>query len=143
MTIKILSLLLFIVFVILGSFHFYWLLGGTWGLEKVIPTKDNKISTIPIPKFATLIVALILILFGLVYIVKSGFINISFPKWIITYGYWFIPLLFILRAVGDFKYVGFFKKINHTEFAKADSKIFIPLCLLIGIIGVLIQLIDM
>jgi len=39
--------------------------------------------------------------------------------------------------------VGFFKKIKHTEFAKSDSKIFSPLCLSIGVIGVLIQFISM
>jgi hypothetical protein len=74
--------------------------------------------------------------------VKSGLINVQVPNFVTKYGYWIIPSIFILRAIGDFKYVGFFKKIKDTEFAKADSKWFIPLCLTIGIFGILIQLMN-
>ena len=138
----ILSIILLTIFTGLGLIHFYWLFGGKWGLEKVIPTKENQTSTLSIPKFATLIVALVLILFGLIYLVKSGLINLQIPNLVTKYGYWIIPSIFILRAIGDFKYVGFFKKIKDTEFAKADSKWFVPLCLTIGIFGILTQLIN-
>ncbi|WP_074407892.1 DUF3995 domain-containing protein [Aquimarina megaterium] len=137
----ILSIILCLIFVVLGGFHFYWLFGGVWGLRKVIPTKGNEKNTLAIPKFATLVVGLILVAFGLVYLIKSGLINIMISNGITIYGYWFIPSIFILRAIGEFKYVGFFKRIKNTEFSKADSKIFSPLCLVIGIIGILIQLI--
>jgi len=126
----------------LGGFHFYWLFGGIWGLSKVIPSKNNVAKTLSIPKFATLIVGLVLVLFGLLYFLKSGLINFQVPVLVTKYAYWFIPSVFILRAIGDFNYVGVFKKIKQTEFAKADSKIFSPLCLIIGISGVLIQLIN-
>jgi len=139
MILTILSLILFITFLVLGGFHFYWLFGGLWGLDKVIPSDAHQKVTLAIPKFATLVVALTLVLFGLMYLIKAGLYSIAFPHWLITYGYWFIPIVFILRAVGEFKYVGLFKKIKDTAFAKADSKVFTPLCLTIGIIGLLIQ----
>jgi len=142
MIITILSLILFSIFIALGGFHFYWLFGGVWGLKKVIPSKDNKASTLTIPKFATLLVGLVLVIFGLMYLMKSGLINVQNSYWVTNYGYWVIPSFFILRAIGDFNYVGFFKKVKNTEFAKADSKIFSPLCLIIGIIGLLIQFIS-
>lgn len=136
------SIILLAIFTSLGFIHFYWLFGGKWGLEKVIPTKDNQTSTLSIPKFATLIVALVLLLFGLIYLVKSGLTNVHIPNLVTKYGYWIIPSIFILRAIGDFKYVGFFKKIKNTKFAKADSKWFTPLCLTIGMFGILIQLMN-
>ncbi len=142
MIITILTLILFLIFIAFGGFHFYWFFGGVWGLEKVIPSKNNKVSTLTIPKFATLLVALVLIIFGLIYLLNSSFINVPIPNWVTNYGFWIIPFIFILRAIGDFNYVGFFKKIKHTEFAKSDSKLFSPLCLTIGIIGILIQLIS-
>ena len=142
MIITILSLILFLIFIVLGGFHFYWLFGGVWGLEQVIPTRVEKASSLSIPKLATLLVGLILMLFGLMYLIKSGLINVQVQNWITNYGFWVIPSIFILRAIGDFNYVGFFKKITNTEFAKADSKIFAPLCLIIGIIGILIQLMN-
>ena len=142
MIIIILSIILFLIFTVLGGFHFYWLFGGIWGLEKVIPSKGDKAISLSIPKLATLIVGLVLVLFGLFYLIKSGLVIVHIPNWVTNYGYWFVPSIFILRAIGEFKYIGFFKKIKNTEFAKADSKIFSPLCLIIGIIGILIQLMN-
>ena len=142
MIITVVSTILFIIFTSLSFIHFYWLFGGKWGLGKVIPTKDNQTDSLSIPKFATLIVALVLLLFGIIYLVKSRLINVPIPNLVTTYGYWIIPSIFILRAIGDFKYVGFFKKIKNTEFAKADSKWFAPLCFTIGLFGILLQLIN-
>ncbi len=140
MIITILSLILFLIFIALGGFHFYWLIGGVWGLEQAIPTKD-KANSLSIPKFATLLVGLALLSFGLIYLIKSDLIKGPIPNWVTNYGYWLIPLIFILRAIGEFNYIGFFKKIKNTEFSKADSKLFSPLCLAVGIIGIVIQLI--
>jgi hypothetical protein len=137
----ILSIILFVIFSALGLIHFYWLSGGKWGLEKALPTKKNGEKAIEPPKIATVIVGIGLISFGLIYLIKTGLFNFQVPNWIITYGSWIIPSIFILRAIGDFNYVGIFKKIKNTEFAKADSKWFIPLCLTIGILGILIQIV--
>ncbi|MGV6861347.1 MAG: DUF3995 domain-containing protein [Putridiphycobacter sp.] len=137
---SIISIILFTIFTTLSLLHFYWLFGGKWGLEKVIPTKENQTSALQIPQFATLVVAVVLQVFGLIYLIKVRPFDIKFPYLVIEYGYWIIPSIFILRTIGDFKYVGLFKKIRHTEFAKADSKWFIPLCLTIGFLGLLIAI---
>lgn len=142
MTITIFSIVLFLIFTLLSLIHFNWIFGGKWGLEKALPTNNKGEKALEPPKIATVIVGIGLISCGLFYLLKLGFINFQFPNWITTYGSWIIPSIFILRAIGDFKYVGFFKKINNTNFGKADSKIFSPLCLTIGIIGILIKLIE-
>jgi len=134
------SLILSLIFMILGGFHFYWIFGGIMGINKVIPSINNTTKKPTIPKLATLIVALVLTSFSLLYLLKSGLINFDISPRITTYSYTFIPLIFILRAIGEFKYLGFFKKIKNTEFAKADSKFFSPLCLGIGILGFLIEI---
>jgi hypothetical protein len=36
-----LSVFLFLIFAILSGFHFYWLMGGVWGLKSLIPKKEN------------------------------------------------------------------------------------------------------
>lgn len=140
--ITVLSIILFVIFSSLGFIHFYWLLGGKRGLEKALPTKEAGQKAMEPPKIATVIVGIGLISFGLIYLIKTGLINFQIPNWIVTYGSWTIPCIFILRAIGDFNYVGLFKKIKNTEFSKADSKWFIPLCLTIGILGILIQLMN-
>ena len=141
MIVTLLSVLLFIVFSILSGFHFYWLFGGTYGVSKVIPTKKGVVlNKQAIPPVATLVVALGLLSFGMIYALKTEWILVSIPAWMERGASWFIPSIFLLRAVGDFNYVGFFKKVKETEFAKADSKLFSPLCLGIGIVGFGIQL---
>lgn len=134
------SILLSVTFLFLGFIHFYWLFGGKKGLKVATPTKNDQTEVIPPPKLATLFVALILIFFGGLYLIKAGFIAIHFPSWLTQYGYWVIPSLFILRSIGEFHYVGFFKKIKHTHFAQADTQLFSPLCLIIGLMGICIQL---
>ncbi|WP_281635816.1 DUF3995 domain-containing protein [Flavobacterium marginilacus] len=46
-----------------------------------------------------------------------------------------------MRAIGDFNYVGFFKKIKLAKFGKNDTKYFSPLCLIIGILTLILELI--
>ena len=139
---SILSILLFAIFIVLGLIHFNWVFGGDWGFEKALPTKENGERVLNPKKIDSAIVGLGLTLFSLFYLLRSGFLNIDLPNWIITFGSWIIPSIFFLRAIGDLKYVGFFKKVKKTEFGKADLEIFSPLCLAIGIIGVIIQLMN-
>ena len=47
-------------------------------------------------------------------------------------------LVFLLRAIGDFKYVGIFKTIKHSTFAQNDSKWYSPLCLFLSFVYVLV-----
>jgi hypothetical protein len=37
------------------------------------------------------------------------------------------------RAVGEFKYVGFFKRVRGSKFARLDTLVYSPLCLLLAI----------
>ena len=45
--------------------------------------------------------------------------------------------LFFLRAIGEFRYVGFFKRVRDTAFAKADTRFYSPLCVFIAVLSLL------
>jgi len=139
MAVKILSITLFFIFTIISGFHFYWFFGGIWGLKKVIPTKNNRLTTLSVPKIATLLVSVMFVIVAIIYLLKSNILDIQYTNTAINYMFWIVPFVFILRAIGEFNYVGFFKKIKNTEFSKADSNLFSPLCLLIGVVGLYIQ----
>jgi len=134
------STILFLVFITLGGIHFNWLTGNEWGLEQSLPANENGKRLFTPGKFETALVGFGLVLFGLFYLLQTGFINFEIPDWIERYVKWIIPTIFLIRALGDFKYVGFFKKIKNTEFGKVDTKLFSPLCLLLGVLGFLIAL---
>jgi len=67
--------------------------------------------------------------------------EVEISRLITEYIGWIISSIFIIRAIGDFKYVGFFKKIKNTKFAEFDTKYFTFISLIIGLIGIIIELI--
>jgi len=136
----ILSVLLGLIFFILGGIHFNWVFGGEFGFAEALPTKENGERILNPRKFDSAIVGIGLSAFGFFYLLGPGIVDFDLPEWLVKYAGWIIPSIFILRAIGNFKYVGFFKKIKSTSFGKWDTKLFSPLCLIIAILAIIIQL---
>ena len=127
------------IFLVLSLLHVYWAFGGVYDLGGVIPTKSNESKVFKAPPFLTFLVAVFLFLVALVYADSAEVYKVSFlPEFLKEFGLIIFASIFIIRAIGDFKYVGFFKKIKGTQFAKNDSKYFSPLCVFLGIAGILI-----
>jgi hypothetical protein len=128
-----------IIFLTLSGIHIHWLFGGKWGIHNALPSDPNGGKLFSPGIFATGMVAIGLLGFGIFYILKTGIFSITFPDWIFQYTGWVIASIFIIRAIGDFKYAGFFKQIKETDFAKYDTKLYSPLCLVIGLIGIILE----
>ena len=136
-----LPIILSVIFFILGIIHLNWVFGGKFGFDQALPTKESGERVLNPKKYHSAIVGLGLIAFGLFYLIGSGLGDFNIPNWILKSGRWIIPIIFILRATGEFNYIGFFKKIKKTEFANWDTKLFSPLCLTIGLLGLIIALV--
>ncbi|PKB18249.1 DUF3995 domain-containing protein [Flavobacterium sp. 5] len=136
----IISAILFLIFAFLSAIHFYWGFGGRWGSQAVFPTKDDSIKLQMPGIIPTLIVAFGLLVICLFILQKGAILNFLIPTWLDKYGLWVIAGIFIVRAIGEFNYLGFFKKIKHTQFGKNDTKYYSPLCLIIGILAILMIL---
>jgi hypothetical protein len=141
MTFIISIVLVFILFA-LGGIHFYWAIGGKWAFDNSLPQKENGEKVLNPKAIDCLIVSLMLFAFGLLVLIKSKIILFNLPTWLNHYGLYILAFLFILRAIGDFKYVGFSKKIKQTPFGSLDTKIYSPLCLLIGILLLVLEIIS-
>ncbi|MDY8136127.1 DUF3995 domain-containing protein [Aquimarina sp. 2201CG5-10] len=133
------SILLSLILIVLGIIHFNWVIGGTFGFEASMPTKESGERALNPKNIDSAIVGTGLMTFGFFYLFQSGIINYNLPEWILKYGGWIIPVIFILRSIGEFKYVGFFKRIKQTNFGKLDTKFYSPLCLAIGVTGIIIE----
>lgn len=127
----IITLILFLVFVTISALHFYWGFGGKWGSNTVIPTNDEGLPLFIPRTISTLIIATGLLGFGMFYLVKYGLITTNLPEWLNKYGFLIIISIFILRGIGDFNFIGLFKKHKSSEFAINDTKYYTPLCLVI------------
>ncbi|MXO05797.1 DUF3995 domain-containing protein [Flavobacterium sp. HBTb2-11-1] len=137
---SIISLLLFLIFATISGIHFYWGFGGKWGSKEAVPTKDDETPLFTPGPISCFVVAVATLLFGVLYLIKFGFIQLSLPGWIYKYGFWLIISIFTLRAIGEFNYVGFFKKHKSSQFGVNDTKYYSPLCLLIGILTLVLEL---
>ncbi len=123
----------------LSGIHFYWASGGQWGLAGVLPT-DKKGKQMLNPKtIDSIIVATGLLGFTIYLLIYTELIDFYLPSWIFDYGIWFIIAIFLLRTIGDFRYIGFFKKVKGTDFARKDTIYYSPLCLWLGLSSLVLK----
>jgi len=144
MIILLLTIVLVLTLSFLSSLHVYWAFGGQWGLEGTIPEVWKKPTSLDMTKakgmqIATLIVATGLLMFAIVLATNQWAIEILPLKWSVI-GTRVIGAIFLLRAIGDFNVFGLFKKKSDTLFAKNDTRVFVPICLFLGIGSILISI---
>jgi hypothetical protein len=68
-----------------------------------------------------------------------GILAIGVPAWVSYGGVWCIAAVLLLRAMGDFRYAGLTKTIRNTSFARKDTRIYTPFCLVMAALCIVIQ----
>ncbi len=131
--IHVIASLLFSIFMILSGIHVYWAFGGKWGSSSVIPTTEDTVKIAMPGPFSTLFVTGGLSGFGFLILIRSGLLAIDLSAGLLKYGVWTVAAIFLIRALGDFRYVGFFKRHKKTLFGRNDTRYYSPLCLAIGL----------
>ena len=131
MLIKLITSLLIAFFSFNFFLHLYWAFGGQWAVKNVLPEWEGKrlIEMWPIP---TIIVAFGFLLPLALILQYDGLIQLNIEKSLIEKGFWLFFLVFMLRAIGDFRVCGLFKKELTTNFGKWDQKLFTPICIVIS-----------
>lgn len=138
--ITVLGLFASFTFFILAVIHFNWAFGGVWGFDNALPTNEDDKKVLNPRKIDSALIGIALTAFGIFYLANTDLISLKIPTWIKSSSSWIVPIVFLARAIGDTKYIGFFKKIKTTKFAKLDTKYYSPLCLLLGLITLAIKL---
>lgn len=128
---QVLAWALCLLFATLAILHLYWAVGGQLALSGAIPTAGDRPVFEPGFLFAIAIAA-ILFAAGIVSAQRGGLVSLGLPAWASRLGIWGLALAFALRAIGEFRYVGFFKRVRGTRFARRDSLVYSPLCVLIS-----------
>ncbi|MFA8305271.1 DUF3995 domain-containing protein [Paenibacillus alvei] len=112
---------------VISLLHVYWAFHGTWGKGAVIPERDGKQVFSP-HSGMTLLIAALLAFAGVILLVRASFLPSFIDSSIIQWGAWVCACIFALRVIGEFNYVGLFKKNRSTTFSKMDTCLYIPLC---------------
>lgn len=107
--------------------HVYWALGGRWGKRAAIPEQDGVPLLRP-TAIGTLAVAAALLGGACVVAARAGWLGRNAYPGTIAFAVVAFALIFAVRAVGDFRYVGFFKRIRGSRFARMDTLYYSPLC---------------
>jgi len=107
------------VFVFLAGLHFYWAAFGTGRSSAAVP-EVNGVPAFRPSKAATTAVGLALL--GVAAIVLFN------VKLLLACA----AAVLVLRAIGDFRLVGFFKRVRGSKFARMDTLLYSPLCLALG-----------
>ena len=112
---------------VLSLLHLYWAFGGSWGFAASVPTVEGQ------PLFQTgfwdtLAVAIALLIAAMICLGTLNYRLPFLPTWIYQIGIWLIAVVFLLRGIGEFHYLGFFKQVNDSLFAQWDTILYTPLC---------------
>ncbi len=128
-----LAILNSLFFAALALIHLNWLLGGSFGSHLLIPTDGNNRLLYKPNGTKVAVLCAGFLLFILVNLMRTGILVESTVEPISRYGIAAIGMLLLLRAIGDFSYVGFSKRFYNSRFAYTDSWIFSPVCLVMAI----------
>jgi hypothetical protein len=107
------------IFAFLALLHFYWAVRGVSGNSAAIPEINGAPAFRP-GKAATAAVGLVLL--------GTAAIVLLQLQWLVAGA----AAVLILRAIGDFRLVGFFKRVRGSRFARMDTRVYSPLCLALG-----------
>jgi len=107
------------VFALLAGLHFYWAAFGTGEGSAAIPEVDGVPAFKP-SKAGTAAVGLVLLAAAAIVLLRVELLLAG------------AAAVLVLRAIGDFRLVGFFKRVKGSKFSRMDTLLYSPLCLALG-----------
>ncbi|HEY5813383.1 MAG TPA: DUF3995 domain-containing protein [Terrimicrobiaceae bacterium] len=113
---------------LIAGLHIYWAFGGQWAARIAIPKREDGSPSFSPGPIACLLVATGLLAIAAVCIARFALIAPVLSASLATTIFWFLAVVFALRLIGDFRYVGMFRKVKHTDFARMDARLYSPLC---------------
>ena len=120
-----------LVFVALGLWHFrmaFWPVAG----GGAVPSVEGKPLFVPSTR-ATVAVGVVLLLFAGLVAATGRLLEVGASPRLLSWLSLALALGLLARAIGEFKYVGFFKRVRGSRVARLDTWIYSPLCVLLAI----------
>jgi hypothetical protein len=123
----------------IAAMHAYWGVGGKWFTDRTYPHVPGQRIALP-GKLACWAVTPVFLGFAWISVSVGGLAGVGpgaalpelSPGWVLIAGH-ALAAICLLRAIGEFRYVGFFKRVRGTAFAWWDTRLYSPLCLIVGL----------
>lgn len=120
------------VFIALAVWHFRMALRPASGRGGAVPSVEGRPLFVPSAP-ATIGVGALLLLFAGLVAATSGLVSVALSPSALRWPSYALSLGLLARAVGEFKYVGFFKRVRGSRFATLDTLVYSPLCLVLAL----------
>ena len=121
-----------------AAFHLHWALGGQAGFAVSLPQRADghpvMAHRLPWWRPAAGAVALGLIALALLLLAHAGHLPLPVPAGVARAALIATGAAFVARAVVPNRYVGFFKTLRSTRWARFDTRLYSPLFLLLGLL---------
>ncbi len=122
-----------------GGTHVVWAAGGRIDLAVATPQVDGRALNAP-KRMTTLGVALALFSLAALILWREGLVVLPLPFVIARVGVPVVAVVFLARAIGDFRHVGWSKRVRGTSFARLDDLLYAPLCAVLAVCFALVSL---
>jgi len=122
---------------LIAAIHFYWAAGGSAWKAGAVPSRNGIPVLSPSP-ISTALVGIVLLGMAAVVGSTAGLVPRFLPDGLLRGASVMLALIFAARAVGEFRYVGFFKRVQGSVFAQRDTYLYSPLCLVLAVLIALV-----
>jgi hypothetical protein len=129
---SILAIVTTLAFVVLALWHFHMARFPARAESGAVPSIGGKPLFVPSAR-ATVAVGIVLLGFAALVSATAGLWLPSLPRPALSWLSYALALGLLLRAIGEFKYVGFFKRVRGSRFARLDTLLYSPLCLVLAV----------
>jgi hypothetical protein len=119
------------VLAFLSLAHVYWAAGGRGPSMAAVPHAEGRPAFTP-TRAGAIVVAVGLAVAAVVALVCGGVVAPPVAAPYRAFGI-LLGLVFLARAIGEFRLVGFFKRVRGTDFAWWDTVLYSPLCVAMGV----------
>ena len=127
-----------------AAFHLHWALGGRLGYSVSLPQRRDGTPVmahrLPWWRPAAGAVALGLLVLALLLLAYAGHLPLPLPRGLARAALLATGAAFVARALVPNRYVGLFKSLRSTRWARFDTRLYSPLFLLLGLLLVAIAL---
>jgi hypothetical protein len=121
-----------------AAFHLHWAFGGRYGFSVSLPQRPDGAPVmahrLPWWRPAAGGVALGLVCLALLLLSHAGYLQLPLPRRFTGFALACVGVAFVCRALIPNPYVGFFKGLRTTRWARYDTRLYSPLFLVLGLL---------